>query len=220
MQATFSQDTFAGFGPVRTSKKSASGLESVSDDRLVDMFRAGDQHALDALMRRYERPITRLAIRLSRNQDEAQDIAAEARLRICMNFHTVKQAITLPAWINRIVVNAYINMRRHAKRRPSVSLEELHEKAGDAIFQSEAAGIQSPQGYVEANERKELLSQAIQSLPEFQRTLVTMFHNEGLTYEEIASILRIPIGTIKSRLNRARAALRETLRPHMSTLVN
>jgi len=195
-------------------------LECLDDERLINLFRCGDKRAFDVLIRRYERQIYNLAYRLSKNYDDAHEIASEALLRICYNVKSVQHAITLPAWINRIVANVYINMRRHAKRHPAASLEGLQEKAGDAVFRSVSPTQLSPQEQAEASERNQILNKAIAALPPSQRPLVTLFHREGRTYEEIATTLRIPTGTVKSRLNRARLALRHSLTPHLTALMS
>jgi len=195
-------------------------LESLSDEKLIDKCREGDRAAFDALIKRYERPIYHLAYRLSGNYDDAHDIAAETFLRIYRAIGTFQCAITLPAWINRIVANVFYDTRRHAHRHPSVSLDALVEKTGDAFMNAETKAVASPEGHAEENERRRILGEAIQSLPDYQRTMVNLFHSEGRTYEEIADIMAIPVGTVKSRLNRARLALRERLTPQMSALVS
>ena len=218
MQATTQQKT-----AVKTSKpafRNADGaLGALTDERLIELYRAGDKKAFDALIHRYERQIYNLAYRMSKNYDDAQEIASEAFVRICLNLPSVEHAITLPAWINRIVVNVYINMHRHARRHPATSLEGLQEKAGDAVFLMDKSENGSLQKHAEATERAEILKKAIEALPPSHRPLVTLFHTEGRTYEEIARTLRIPTGTVKSRLNRARLALRTMLAPQMAALV-
>jgi RNA polymerase sigma-70 factor (ECF subfamily) len=194
--------------------------ECITDERLITLIRSGDRKAFDTLIRRYERQINSLAYRLSGNYDDAQEVVSEAFLRISLNVHSVKHAVTLKAWINRIVVNVFINSRRHARRRPATSLDALHEKAGDLILNDERGNQFAPERHAEANERKMILNRAIASLPEFQRMLVTLFHHEGRTYEEISRALRIPIGTVKSRLNRARLALRELLTPYKTVVMH
>ncbi len=195
-------------------------FESLSDEKLIDKCRQGDSAAFDALIKRYERPIYHLAYRLSGNYDDAHDIAAETFLRIYRAIGTFQCAITLPAWINRIVANVFYDTRRHAHRHPSVSLDALVEKTGDSLMNSDSSPISSPESHAEENERKQILGDAINALPDYQRTMVTLFHSEGRTYEEIADIMAIPVGTVKSRLNRARLALRERLTPMMSALVS
>lgn len=195
-------------------------LENLSDEKLIDKCREGDRAAFDVLIKRYERPIYHLAYRLSGNYDDAHDIAAETFLRIYRAIGTFQCAITLPAWINRIVANVFYDTRRHAHRHPSVSLDALVEKTGDTFMSADTKIDASPEGHAEENERRRILGEAIQSLPDYQRTMVNLFHSEGRTYEEIADIMAIPVGTVKSRLNRARLALRERLAPQMSALVS
>lgn len=198
----------------------SESVDSLNDEKLIDRCREGDRNAFDVLIRRYERPIYHLAYRLAGNYDDAHEIAAETFLRIYRAIGTFQCAITLPAWINRIVANVFFDMRRRAHRHPAVSLEGLMEKAGDAVLPCDDVHTVSPQAQVEENERKHILDDAISALPDYQRMMVTLFHNEGRSYEEIADIMRIPVGTVKSRLNRARLALREKLMPQMSALMS
>jgi len=195
-------------------------LESLTDEQLVQKSCAGDREAFDALLRRYERPIYHLAYRLAGNHDDAHDIAAEAFLRIYRSLGTFRCAITLPAWINRIVANVFFDMRRRQQRHPATSLDALAEKTGGNVLAAESTSRTSPQIHAEENEKSRILRSAIAALPDYQRAMVTLFHSEGRTYEEIASMMRVPVGTVKSRLNRARQALREMLTPQMSALMS
>jgi len=203
-----------------TENSPTVSLESLSDEFLVRKCSEGDRRAFDVLLRRYERPIYHLAYRLAGNHDDAHDIAAEAALRIFRSIGTFRCAITLPAWINRIVANVFYDMRRRQQRHPASSLDALAEKTGGKLLAAEDSRATSPELHAEENEKTRILGEAIQSLPDYQRMMVTLFHSEGRTYEEIASMMNIPVGTVKSRLNRARLALREMLAPQMSALVN
>lgn len=214
--ATFSSTTI----DESVNVKSHSSLESLSDELLVRKCSEGDRRAFDALLRRYERPIYHLAYRLAGNHDDAHDIAAEAAIRIFRSIGTFRCAITLPAWINRIVANVFYDMRRRQQRHPASSLDALAEKTGGKLLAAEDSRATSPELHAEENEKTRILGEAISSLPDYQRTMVTLFHAEGRTYEEIASMMNIPVGTVKSRLNRARLALREMLTPQMSALTN
>lgn len=204
------QDSFVATG----------SLENQTDEQLIRMCSEGDRKAFDVLIRRYERPIYHLAYRLAGNHDDAHDIAAEAFLRIFRSISTFRCAITLPAWINRIVANVFYDMRRRQQRHPASSLDALAEKTGGKLLAAEETRASSPEKHAEEDERTRILSSAISQLPDYQRMMVTLFHNEGRTYEEIASMMNIPVGTVKSRLNRARLALREMLTPQLSALVN
>jgi len=196
-------------------------LDRLSDEKLIEKCRVGDRAAFDALIKRYERPIYHLAYRFAGNYDDAHDIAAETFLRIYRAIGSFQCAVTLPAWINRIVANVFYDIRRHAHRHPAVSLDAMVEKTGDAHLAAiETNHAELPESRAEENERRAILSEAIRELPDYQRDMVTLFHSDGRTYEEIADIMRVPVGTVKSRLNRARLALRQKLTPYQSALMS
>lgn len=106
----------------------------LTDEELVRQCAAGDRQAFDALLNRYERPIYHLAYRLAGNHDDAHDIAAEAALRIFRSIGSFRCAITLPAWINRIVANVFYDMRRRQQRHPASSLDAIAEKTGGKLL--------------------------------------------------------------------------------------
>lgn len=196
------------------------GLADRSDVELVRDCTAGSRTAFDVLLSRYERPIYHLAYRLAGNHDDAHDIASEAAIRIFRSIGAFRCAITLPAWINRIVANVFYDLRRRQQRHPATSLEALAERTGGKMLAAEETTRTSPQAHAEQNEKTRILSEAISQLPNYQRMMVKLFHSEGRTYEEIASMMEIPVGTVKSRLNRARLALKEILTPQVEALVN
>lgn len=193
---------------------------TLSAEELVEHCRRGEPEAFDALMRRYERPIYNLAYRLTGNYDDALDITQEAFLRIYCTIGSFQSAITLPTWINRIVANIYCDTWRRAYRRPSVSLEGLVEKAGDTVLNAGDHRSVSPHSHAEENERKLLLVDALASLPDDLRTVIHLFHNKGQSYEEIADSMRMPVGTVKSRMYRARLALRKRLAPERAAFMD
>lgn len=200
------------------SHTNRTDLDSLSDELLIERCRQNDRKAFDVFIKRYERLIFSLAYRLAGNYEDAHDIAAESFLRIFRSIGRFQHVITLRAWIKRIVVNVAYDSRRKAKRTNAVSLEGLVEKSGDGVLNDKGHPQQSPHEVAETNERKRILRKAITQLPEHQRQMVTLFHWEGRSYEEIASMLDIPLGTVRSRMNRARLALRERLQPQMPIL--
>src|SRR5437763_12135417 len=151
-------------------------LDSLSDEQLIEKCKAGDRAAFDVLIRRYERPIYHLAYRLAGNHDDAHDIAAEAFLRIYRAIGTFRCAITLPAWVNRIVANVFYDMKRRQQRHPASSLDALAEKTGGNVLAAEATRRTSPQLHAEENEKSRILNSAIAALPDYQRAMVTLFH--------------------------------------------
>src|SRR5258708_9112245 len=143
MQAIYRQQPTAGATFDPTQELTPDVLDSMPDEQLIARYRDGDQRACEALIRRHERSIYNFAYRLSRNHEDAQEIVGETHLRICLNLHLVQHPVPIPAWINRIVANIYINMRRHLMRNPTVSLEALEEKAGDAVCYTAGASQNS-----------------------------------------------------------------------------
>ena len=193
-------------------------LDLLPDEKLIEKCRRNDRVAFDVFIKRYERLIFSLAYRLAGNYEDAHDIAAETFLRIFRSIGRFQHVITLRAWIKRIVVNVAYDSRRKARRSATVSLEAMVEKTGDTVLNDKTNPVASPHDVAEANERKRILRKAITELPEHQRLMVMLFHWEGRSYEEIAGMLRIPLGTVRSRLNRARLALRDRLSPQMGIL--
>lgn len=193
-------------------------LKSLNDMELVDLCKQGDQKAMDTLVNRYIKPMERLAYRLTRNQDAAQEVLAEALTRMFRNVGDLRNSITLTAWTNRIVVSAFLDIRRRAQRRPASSLDAMVECKGDSVLCQATNSPDSPHQILEDEERSTIIHKAISMLPDHQGKIITLSHFEERSYEEIAEILRLPVGTVKSRLNRARLALRAILKPHLSVL--
>ena len=190
-----------------------------TDEMLLRKIRSGDGHALESLLRRYKNAICGLAFRLTQNYDDAQEVASETYLRITRYVVNIQNALTLPAWINRIVLNVYLAMRKSSQRKPMKSLDELIEMYGDSVLGAMYDLQTSPELILEAKERTAILNRAIALLSPTHRLLVELYHREQRSYEEIAGELNIPIGTVKSRLNRARSVLKNLLTPHLTALM-
>lgn len=195
-------------------------LDSLTDDNLIALSLSGESAAFDALFRRYERSVYNLAYRLSGNHQDAQEVVAESFLRIWRNLSSVQRALGLTSWISKLVANVFFDMRRRHSRRPSSSLEALVEVGGDVIFSTGAAGLWSPERHLEAGECRRMVNHAISELPASYQPIVRLYHLEGRTYTEIADALKIPIGTVKSRLHHARSALRLELAHRLTEFAN
>ena len=116
-------------------------------------------------------------------------------------------------WLFRIVTNVYLDRRKRTRNKQHLSLEEYIELEENSVARQIEDPAPTPAVVAEAHERQDLLKKAIASLPDYQRAMIVLYHTEGLSYEEIADVLTLPIGTVKSRLNRARLTLREKLEP-------
>ncbi len=194
------------FGQKRTNNAAAS-----EDQALIERSRRGDINAFDQLVRRYERSVFNTAYRLTGSYDDASDIAQEAFVRAWNNLKSFRGDSAFSTWIYRIVTNVFLDDRKRKRARPSRSLEEemeLDESSVARQFEDPAPG---PEALAEGDERRRLLERAISTLPEAQRVMVVLYHTQGLAYDEIAEITGLPMGTVKSRLNRARLALRDKL---------
>ena len=184
------------------------------DERaLIERSKRGDIVAFDMLVRAYEKSVYNTAYRLSASYDDASDIAQEAFFRAWNNLKSFRGDSAFSTWLYRIVTNVFLDDRKRKRARPQRSLDEaiaLDESNVARQFEDDAPG---PEEIAEGGERRMLLERAIQTLPESQRIVIVLYHSQGLSYEEIAEITNLPMGTVKSKLNRARLALRDRLAP-------
>lgn len=184
-----------------------------AEARLLERCRSGSREAFDELMQRYERRVYNLAYRLSGNYDEAMDIAADSFVRIYNSLGNFRGDSSFLTWLYRVVTNIFLDHRKRQRARPSQSLDELIEQDDSSLRQQQIADGPTPEEHVAAGERTSVILAAIESLPDYQRAMVVLYHMEDQSYEEIAAAFGLPIGTVKSRLNRARLALKQKLGP-------
>ena len=181
--------------------------------RLVQRCKSGERGAFDDLIRRYEKKVYNFAYRLSGNYDEANDVASETFVRVFNALHNFRGDSSFITWLFRIVTNVYLDEKKRQRNRPHQSLEEIIELEEASVQRQIEDPGPTPEVQVQRLESTELLQNAINSLPEYQRMMIVMYHTENRSYDEIAAILDLPIGTVKSRLNRARLSLRDKLEP-------
>lgn len=186
----------------------------VSEERkLIERCKSGDRQAYDILIRAYEKRVYNLAYRLSGHYDEANDISVDAFLRVYQALKLFRGESNFSTWLFRIVTNVYLDRRKRSRNKQHLSLEEYIELEENSVARQIEDPSPTPSYIAEAHERQDMLQKAIASLPDYQRAMIVLYHTEGLSYEEIADVLTLPIGTVKSRLNRARLTLREKLEP-------
>ena len=183
----------------------------LEDSMLISRSQAGDRSAFNALVQKYHGRAYQYAYRLTRNADEAQDIVVEAFLRVFNALHNFKGQSSFVTWLYRIMTNCYLDHKKRDKSKRNVSLEAaLQTESGELTRQIEDSGP-TPYEQTERDARSIRMDHAVSQLPEFQRAMIVMYHSEMMSYEEIAAALDLPVGTVKSRLNRARLSLRELL---------
>jgi RNA polymerase sigma-70 factor (ECF subfamily) len=198
----------------KTAVTDAEGAPLLPDDKtLIQLCKQGDRDAFDELMRRYEKRVFNFAYRMSGSYDDASDVTQEAFLRVFNSIGTFRGDAVFTTWLYRIVRNVFLDERKRAKTHLQTSLEEYIELDENSVAKQIEDDDPTPDQLIEGKERNQLLQDAIQSLPEYQRMMMILYHTQSKSYEEISQIMNLPIGTVKSRLNRARLALKEKLEP-------
>ena len=187
-----------------------------TDAELVARVQRGDKRAFDLLVRKYQQRIMALISRYIRNRSEIADVAQEAFIkayRALPNFRGDSQFYT---WLYRIAINSAKNHLASQSRRPqTASVDDLEpEQLADLAGQTDNA---SPERLLLTAELKREIDAAIAELPEELRTALLLREIDGLSYEEIAEVMECPIGTVRSRIFRARDAVDRRVAPLMET---
>ncbi|ARU40951.1 RNA polymerase subunit sigma-24 [Armatimonadetes bacterium Uphvl-Ar1] len=178
---------------------------------LIERAQKGDRSAFNDLVGLYEERAYKYAFRLTRNPDLASDVVADAFVRINSALKNFRGQSAFGTWLYRIVTNCYLDRKKRDKETRNVSLDQtLNTGSGDMERQWED-DADGPAEIAERNARESAMQNALAQMPEYQQAMLVMYHVEALSYEEIAETLDLPIGTVKSRLNRARVALRDIL---------
>jgi len=180
---------------------------------LIQQCKQGLLNAFDKLVGKYEKRVFNFAYRMAGNYDDANDVSQEAFIRVFNSISTFRGDANFSTWLYRIITNVYLDERKKAKSHLHTPLDDYIELEENAVARQIEDSGPGPEDIVEQKERHDLIQDAIQSLPDYQRIMVVLYHAESKSYEEIAEIMNLPIGTVKSRLNRARLALREKLEP-------
>ena len=184
---------------------------SAEEKALIERCKRGDLAAFNDLVRKYEKQVYNFAYRLTGNYDDANDVAQDAFLRVFNAIGTFRGDASFSTWLFRITTNVFLDERKRARAHPQASLDEYLELGESSVTRQIEDPSPTPEAVLEESERAQLLQKAVENLPENQRAMVTLYHGQQKSYEEIAEIMDLPIGTVKSRLNRARLALKEKL---------
>jgi RNA polymerase sigma-70 factor, ECF subfamily len=191
-----------------------SGVESAAraDARLANALRQGSQEAYELLVATFQQPVYNLVYRLMADPGDSYDVVQEVFLKVFRNIATFRNQSSLKTWIYRIAVNEVHNYRRwlFRHRRQEVATEadcEGGKNFGDAIPDSGP----SPYDYVLNGEKRAMIEDALAKINPIFRAAVVLRDMEDLSYEEIADVLDISLGTVKSRITRGREAMRRQL---------
>jgi len=187
-------------------------VEALSDHELIAATRDGDEVAFQEVVRRYRTPITNFVFRMLNDYEMAVDLAQETFLRVYTAAGRYEAQYSFSTYIYRIASNLAISEIRKRRRRRVVSLFGFYSNDDDEAMDLDPADERPlPEDALLGDERKRAVTKAIASLPIKYRSALVLRDIEGHSYEQIAEILELSEGTVKSRINRARALLREKL---------
>lgn len=185
---------------------------AIADNELVKRAQAGDARAFEALLLKYQTKVISLIMRYVHNQDTAMDVAQETFIKAYRALGNFRGESAFYTWLYRIAVNTAKNyLVSEARRTPEygVSTEDAEQYSGESQVKEYA----TPERELLSDELKQQLLIAVEELPDELKTAITLREMEGLSYEEIARIMECPIGTVRSRIFRARESIDKRLRP-------
>lgn len=191
----------------------AVGLKKVAaagDGELVVRALAGREEGFEELVRRYQRPIVAYVYRMVGDYDAALDLAQEVFIKVYNSLERYRPEFKFSTWIYRIAHNAAID---HLRRAGAARTEDLEvEGEGGRTFEKPlASGTPSPEQETERGERRAEIEDVVCQLQPAYRELIVLRHSHDLSYDEIAEVTGLPLGTVKNRIFRAREAMRELL---------
>ena len=201
----------------KAARKAASTQRQKEDRLLVSRARTGDQHAFFELVKRHRHGVERLIRPMVRSasSDELEDLVQEALTKAMLHIHSYSEEYAFSTWLYRIATNHAIDYLRKKKLNafsisspPVQSTSKLEDESREYEI-SDQSWV--PEEMMLADERTRLIDEAIEQLPENYRRIIKLRHSEDMEYEEIAKVLKIPMGTVKVHLHRARAALARML---------
>ena len=183
------------------------------DQQLVVRAQRGDKHAFELLVSKYQRKLARLLTRFIRDPAEVEDVAQEAFIKAYRALPSFRGDSAFYTWLYRIGINTAKNHLVAIGRRAPTTTEFDSEEAEGFADGEQLRDINTPENVLMSKEIANTVNATMEALPEELRTAIQLREIEGLSYEEIASIMNCPIGTVRSRIFRAREAIAEKLRP-------
>ena len=187
------------------------------DQQLVERAQRGDKRAFELLVAKYQRKLGRLLSRLVRDPAEVEDVTQEAFIKAYRALPSFRGDSAFYTWLYRIAINTANNYLVALGRRAPTTTEFDHE---DAENFEDAEGLRdtaTPESELHGKQIAATVNRAMEALPEDLRTAITLREIEGLSYEEIAGVMNCPLGTVRSRIFRAREAIAAELRPLLDT---
>ena len=192
-------------------------MSGVADQEIVERVIAGDTDSFSILLDKYQDRIYSAVLNYVYNPDDAVDVTQEAFVKAYTKLTSFNRSSAFYTWIYRIAVNAAIDFLRKKKSRPADSLDDArYTQLGLEPVSKDPAS--DPDKALVRSDGKRALREAISRLSDKLRSVIVLHDVEGLSQEEVAEVLQVPIGTVKSRVSRARAELRHILREQLGEL--
>ncbi len=222
----FVDTTMQGYTPsvekVLIRSKSSMGVNPTAgnreiDQELVERAQRGDKQAFGMLVDKYQRKLGRLLSRLIRDQAEVEDVVQESFIKAYRALPNFRGDSAFYTWLYRIGINTAKNYLVSMGRRPQVSNDIEIEDAENFEDANELRTMETPETEMMNKEIAQTVNDTVAALPEELRTAITLREIEGLSYEEIATLMDCPIGTVRSRIFRARETIAQKLRPLLDT---
>lgn len=186
--------------------------EQLTDQVLIERIQSGDKQAFNLLVVKYQNKVCNLISRYVNNQSDVADVAQETFIKAYRAIPTFRGESAFYTWLYRIAVNTAKNHLVALGRRPPATDVDAEEaeyfETGSALKE-----ISNPENLTLSNELKEVVFNAIEALPEDLKTAMTLRELDGLSYEEIADVMECPVGTVRSRIFRAREAVEKKIQP-------
>jgi RNA polymerase sigma-70 factor, ECF subfamily len=187
------------------------------DQQLVERAQRGDKRAFELLVTKYQRKLGRLLSRMVRDPAEVEDVTQEAFIKAYRALPSFRGDSAFYTWLYRIAINTAKNYLVALGRRAPTSTEFNHEDAENFEEAEALRDSSTPESELHGKQIAETVNRAMDALPEDLRKAITLREIEGLSYEEIANLMNCPIGTVRSRIFRAREAIAAELRPLLGT---
>lgn len=187
------------------------------DQQLVERAQRGDKHAFELLVVKYQRKLGRLLSRFIRDPAEVEDVAQEAFIKAYRALPSFRGDSAFYTWLYRIGINTAKNYLVAMGRRAPTTTEFDSEEAENFEDGDQLRDLNTPEAALMTRQIAATVNQTMEELPEELRTAITLREIEGMSYEDIANVMNCPIGTVRSRIFRARETIADRLRPLLDT---
>jgi RNA polymerase sigma-70 factor (ECF subfamily) len=183
----------------------------LEDQKLIQAARGGDQKAFESLLKKYRNLVYHVMIKMVRNPQEAEDLCQEAFIKAFNALASFNEEFAFSTWLMKIATNNCIDFLRKKKLR-TYSIDEPMQYKDDHVQIELPDHDPTPERIMINEERSKMIDDAIQSLPPRYRHVIVLRHKEEKSYEDIAEILKLPLGTVKARIFRAREMLNKKIK--------